>query len=60
MLHWSVPAPLRLALKEMGVWGLRPQRGPGAEPLAFLPNAIFLTAVAAGATLPRSVFQRYH
>ncbi len=23
----------------MGVWGLRPQRGPGAEPLAFFPPA---------------------
>jgi hypothetical protein len=22
---------------KIGVWGLRPQRGPGAAPLAFLP-----------------------
>jgi len=26
----------------MGVWGRRPQRGPGAEPLAFLGYAGYL------------------
>jgi hypothetical protein len=29
-------APLWSAAKRTGVWGRRPQRGPGAEPLAFL------------------------
>ena len=43
----------------MGVWGLRPQRGPGAEPLAFL-----MTRFAAGwerparRVLPRSLLGR--
>jgi len=29
--------PPALPLQSSGVWGLRPQRGPGAAPLAFLP-----------------------
>src|ERR1700733_13723337 len=38
----EAPDP-HLLLQKMGVWGPWPQRGPGAEPLAFLPT----TATAA-------------
>ena len=32
-------ADASLGTNKIGVWGLRPQRGPGAEPLAFLLRA---------------------
>jgi hypothetical protein len=35
-------ADASIGANKIGVWGLRPQRGPGAEPLAFLePPPIF-------------------
>ena len=33
-------ANANLGTNKIGVWGLRPQRGPGAAPLAFCSNAI--------------------
>src|SRR5271168_2718215 len=42
----------------MGVWGLRPQRGAGAEPLAFLPKPRVPRAGARRA-LRRQTLARY-
>jgi general nucleoside transport system ATP-binding protein len=39
----------------MGVWGLRPQRGPGAEPLAFLPQRHDSRTISSGHTAVRGV-----
>ncbi len=35
----------------MGVWGLRPQRGPGAEPLALFPLPVQPFAMSSGAPI---------
>src|SRR5450755_3262885 len=41
-------AEAALGTDKIGVWGLRPQRGPGAEPLAFsLPYLTYLSAYGA-------------
>ena len=41
-------ADAALGTDKIGVWGLRPQRGPGAEPLAFLlPCLTYLSAYGA-------------
>ena len=48
----------RSGLQEMGVWGPRPQRGPGAEPLAFLSSAAYSPTAPARLQIARMVIRR--